>query len=97
MATYLCLYKFTEKGIGHIKESPGRVEAAKRLAKSMGGEMKLFFFLLGRHDTAAIFSAPDDDTMARINLALSAMGNVSSETLRAFTEEEYRKIVGSLP
>ena len=97
MATYLCMYKFTEKGIEHIKESPSRLEAAKRLAKSMGGELKQFFLLVGARDTAAIFVAPDDETMVRINLALCALGNVVSETLRAFTEEEYRKILGSLP
>src|SRR5262245_53234879 len=97
MATYLCLYRFTEQGIAHIKESPARLEAAKRLAKSMGGEVKQFFLLLGRSDTAVIFTAPDDETMARINLAVCSQGNVASETLRAFTEEEYRKLIASLP
>jgi uncharacterized protein with GYD domain len=97
MATYLCMYKWTEKGIGHIKESPARLEAARRTAKAMGGDLKQFFMLLGERDTAAIFVAPDDETMARINLAMCSQGNVVSETMRAFTEEEYRKILGSLP
>lgn len=97
MATYLCMYKFTEKGIGHIKESPSRLEAVKRTAKAMGGEVKQFFLLLGEYDTAAIWVAPDDETMTRINLAVCSQGNVVSRTLRAFTEEEYRKMIGSLP
>lgn len=97
MATYLCTYKFTEQGIEHIKESPARLEAARRMAKTMGGELKQFFLLLGERDTAAIFVAPDDETMVKINLALCSLGNVVSETRRAFTEEEYRKLVGSLP
>jgi uncharacterized protein with GYD domain len=97
MATYVCMYRFTDQGIGHIKESPARLEAAKRLAKSMGGEVKQFYLLLGPWDTAAIFTAPDDETMTRINLAICAQGNVKSETLRAFSEEEYRKLLASLP
>ena len=40
---------------------------------------------------------PDDATAARIALAIGAQGNLRTETLKALTEAEYRKIVASLP
>jgi uncharacterized protein with GYD domain len=45
----------------------------------------------------AIAELPDDTALARMALALGAMGNVRTETLRAFNEAEFRKIVGELP
>jgi uncharacterized protein with GYD domain len=97
MAMYLSLYQFTQQGIEHIKESPKRLEAVKQLAKSLGGEVQQFFLLLGEFDTAVLFTAPDDETMTKINLTVCARGNVRSQTLRAFSEEEYRKLLASLP
>jgi uncharacterized protein with GYD domain len=97
MATYVTLFHFTEKGIEHIKESPARLEGFKKTIRSLGGEIKAFFLLLGRYDTMVIVNAPDDETMARINLAACSLGNVRSETLRAFAEEDYRKMIASLP
>jgi uncharacterized protein with GYD domain len=93
----VCLYRFTDKGVGNIKESPARLEAARRLAKSLGGELKQFFLVIGPFDTVALFQAPDDETMVKINLAICSQGNVHSQTLRAFAEEEYRKLIAALP
>jgi uncharacterized protein with GYD domain len=97
MATYATLFRLTQKGIEHIKESPSREEAYRKSIRSLGGELKAFFLLQGSYDMLALVSAPDDETMARINLSVCSLGNVRSETLRAFTEEEYRKLIGSLP
>ena len=52
--------------------------------------------LMGQYDMALIVEAPDDATLARISLALSTNGATRTETLRAFTEDEYRKIISSL-
>jgi uncharacterized protein with GYD domain len=95
--TFVCLYRFTDRGIANIKESPARVEAVKRLAKSLGGELKQFFLVIGPYDTVVVFQAPDDETMVKINLAICSQGNVHSHTLRAFGEEEYRKLIAQLP
>jgi uncharacterized protein with GYD domain len=53
--------------------------------------------LMGQYDMAILVEAPDDATLARISLSLAAQGGVRTETLRAFTEDEYRKIISSLP
>ncbi|MEW6001299.1 MAG: GYD domain-containing protein [Nitrospirota bacterium] len=97
MATYIILFRFTQQGIKNIKESPVRVEAAKKAFRDMGAEVKAFYALLGRYDTAFVVDAPDDETIARAAISISSLGNVSTETMRAFTEDEYRKIISSLP
>lgn len=96
MASFLSLYRFTSKGVEHIKESPARVEAIKRLAKSLGVEVKQWCLLMGDYDSVFIFDAPDDETATRFNLAVCSQGNVHSHTLRAFSEEEFRKMVAKL-
>jgi uncharacterized protein with GYD domain len=97
MAAYISLISFAQKGIENIKESPARLDAAKRLYKSMGAELKQFYLTLGRYDAIVIAEAPDDETAAKVALALGSAGNVRTETLRAFTEDEYKKIIAALP
>jgi len=97
MATYIVLLRFTMKGIKTIKEAPKRVEAAKQLCRSQGAEVKALYFVMGQYDLVVILEAPDDQTVAEFGLALGALGNVQTETLRAFTEDEYRKIIAKLP
>ena len=97
MPTYISLVGFTQKGVENIKQSPTRLETAKKVYRSLGGEMKQFYLTLGRYDAVVVAEAPDDDTAAKVALALGSAGNVRTETLRAFTEDEYRKIVGALP
>jgi len=97
MATYLILFQYTQKGIESVKESPARVEALKQMFREAGAEIKEFYALLGRYDTAFIAEAPDDETIARLALAIGSKGNVRSETLRAFTADEFRKMVAAIP
>jgi uncharacterized protein with GYD domain len=97
MATYLVLVSYSQAGVQNMKESPARLDAARQLARSMGAELKEFFLTLGRYDAASVVEAPDDATVARFALAVAGRGAVRTETLRAFTEEEYRKICSELP
>lgn len=98
LKTYLVLFGFTSQGIENIKQSPSRVEAAKRTVASMGGRVKAFYGILGSEfDTLFIVEAPDDETVSKMVLTIAASGNVRTETHRLFTEEQYREIVSSLP
>ena len=97
MSTYLLLLRYTTQGIGKIKDGPSRLEAAKKLYKDKGCNLKSFYMTLGQYDGACIIEAPDDKTMTEATIAISSQGNVSTETLRAFPEDEYRDIIGSLP
>ncbi len=59
--------------------------------------MKALYLVMGQYDLVVILEAPDDQTVAEFGLALGALGNVQTETLRAFTEDEYSKIIAMLP
>ena len=97
MATYVTLLKYTEQGIKAIKESPSRLEKAKQLLKSLGGELKSFYLVQGRYDAIVIAEVPNDEVVAKFVLASASQGNVRTETTRAFNEEEYRRIISGLP
>ena len=97
MSTYISLIKYTQQGIQNIKESPARFDAAKKAIQSMGADIKQVFLTMGQYDLVIIAEAPDDETMAKFILATGSLGNVSTHTMRAFTEDEFRKIVAGLP
>ncbi len=98
MHTYLVLFGFTGEGIQKVKESPARVEAAKQTVRSMGGETKAFYGILGsQFDTLFIIEAPDDEAVAKMVLAIASRGSVRTQSHRLFSEDEYRKIISALP
>lgn len=97
MAKYIVLFTFTDQGIRNIKQSPERVDAAKETFKKFGAEVREFFLLMGRYDTAFIVEAADDESVAKACIAEASKGNVHTETLRGFSEDEFRMLVNSLP
>ena len=97
MPTYITLLHFTQKGIETIKEGPTRLDRAKQAFKAAGAEVKAFYLVTGQYDAVVIVEAPNDEVVARLALGNASMGNVRTETVRAFTEDEYRKIIASLP
>jgi uncharacterized protein with GYD domain len=96
MVSYLMLLNWTDQGIKNVKESPNRLDGVKKLAKDMGGEVKGFYMTLGAHDLVLIVDLPNDDKLASFVLKLGALGNVRSTTLKAFSEDDYRRIIGGL-
>ncbi len=97
MARYLLLTRFTQQGIQTIKDGAARLDAAKQTFQGLGADLKDFYLTLGEYDAALVIEAPDDETLAKASLAIGSLGNVRIETLRAFTEGEYRKMIGELP
>jgi uncharacterized protein with GYD domain len=95
MTTYIALFNLTEAGIKAAKDSPRRLDAAKKLLAEMGGEMKQFYMVMGDFDFVGICEAPDA-VMARYVLQLGGLGFVRTKTLKAFRETAYREIVRSL-
>ncbi|MBB4571704.1 GYD domain-containing protein [Rhizobium leucaenae] len=96
MTTYIVLLNWTDQGVRSVKESPRRLDAAKKQLQEMGGSFKHFFLTMGDHDMVAVCEAPDDAVMARFALTLGMGGNVRSRTLKAFPEAAYREIMASL-
>jgi len=94
--TYIMLANWTEQGVRGIKESPRRLDSAKKLLKEAGGEFKTFYLTMGDYDMLAIYEAPDDAVAARFVLQVAQLGNIRTRTLKAFPEAAYREIIASL-
>jgi uncharacterized protein with GYD domain len=97
MATYIILLHYTQQGVQNIKESPARLDAAKKAFRAMGAELKQWYLVMGQYDAVVVAEAPDDETAAKLALAIGSLGSIRTETLRAFTEDEYRKLIAALP
>jgi len=97
MPTYITLARWTQKGIEQIKESPPRLDAFKQAVESAGGKVKAFYMVTGQYDMVIVSEAPKDDAIAKVALLTGSKGSTRSETVRAFTEDEYRKIIAALP
>jgi uncharacterized protein with GYD domain len=94
--TYIMLANWTDQGAQKVKESPRRLETAKRQLFEMGGEFKAVYMTLGQYDLIFIYEAPDDAVAARFGLLLGSLGSVRTTTLKAFPEAAYREIITSL-
>ena len=97
MATYISLIQFTQQGLQAIKESPKRIDAARKAYEQAGAKLKEFYLVMGEYDIVVISEAPNDEAVAKVSLTLGAKGNVRTQTFRAFTEPEYRKLIDALP
>jgi uncharacterized protein with GYD domain len=96
MMTYVVLATFTDQGVKNAKDSPKRAEAFKQMAKTFGVTVKDIFWTQGRYDIVTIVEAPDELSATALNLSLSALGNIRTESLRAFSSEDMMKIVAKM-
>jgi uncharacterized protein with GYD domain len=96
MATYIVLVNWTQKGIENVKDSPNRLDMAKQAFQAAGSKIKDFYLVTGRYDMVVVAEAPDNETVAKLALTLGKGGAIRTETLSAFPEEEYRKIIATL-
>jgi uncharacterized protein with GYD domain len=96
MATYVVLANFTEQGVRHAKDSPKRAVAFKEMAKKHGATVKDLYWTQGRYDIAAIVEAPDDITVTALSLSVATLGNVRTETMRAFSAADMKTILAKM-
>ena len=96
MATYVVLARFTDQGIKNAKDSPKRAQAFKQMAETFGVTVKDIFWTQGRYDIVTIVEAPDEHSATALNLSLNALGNIRTESLRAFSSTDMMKIVAKM-
>jgi uncharacterized protein with GYD domain len=96
MAKYIVLMNWTDQGAKNVKDSPARLDAARAAAKKMGASINDFYMTMGAFDMVIMVDAPDDEAMAKFMLATGMGGNVHTTTLKAFSEDAYRKILSGL-
>ena len=97
MPTYISFIQYTQQGLQKIKDSPGRLDQARKAYEAAGGKLKDFYLVMGEYDIVVVADLPNDDAAAKLALNLGAAGNIRTRTSRAFTEAEFRKLVSSLP
>jgi len=96
VTTYIMLLNWTDMGIRNVRESPKRLDAARKQLADMGGVFREFYLTMGEYDMVAVCEAPDDAVAARFAMQLGMGGNVRSRTLKAFPEGAYREVIASL-
>ncbi|WP_119630150.1 GYD domain-containing protein [Methylocaldum marinum] len=96
MAIYIVLNQFTDQGVRALKDTTKRADTIREMARKLGVTTKAFYWTLGDYDVVDIFDAPDDASIAALVASIGAAGNVRTQTLRAFSEEEMNGIIAKL-
>ena len=96
MPTYIMLANWTDQGARQVRDSPKRVDSAKKTLAEMGGKFKSLYMTMGDYDLVAVYEAPDDAVAARFTLLLGQLGTLRTKTMKAFPEAAYREIMASL-
>jgi uncharacterized protein with GYD domain len=91
--TYIALTKYTQKGIEAIADSARRHAEQQETFRRLGVVSKDLYLTMGSYDLVHVMEAPDDETMMKLSLTLNSWGWVRTETLRAFTVDEFRRLV----
>ena len=96
MAMYVALVNFTDQGVRNLKDTTKRADAAKEMAKKFGVTFKELYWTLGSYDEVIVFDAPDDASMASCLASVGSLGNIRTQTLRAFSQAEMKGILAKL-
>jgi uncharacterized protein with GYD domain len=97
MPTYIGLFKWTEQGVRNVKDSLARAEQGRAAIEKAGGRLIGVWWTQGAYDLITVSEFPDDETASAVTLSVAMAGNVHTETMRAFTQEEMQRIIQKLP
>jgi uncharacterized protein with GYD domain len=96
MALYVLLTNFTDQGVKGVKDTVKRAEAFKEMAAKSGVKVHSLYWTLGQHDVVAIAEADDDIAATALSLSIASLGNVRTQTLRAFDAADMAKIIAKM-
>jgi uncharacterized protein with GYD domain len=94
MATYVSLIRFTEQGAKNIRDTQGRANAFREAAQQAGVTVREVYWTLGAYDGLLVFDAPDEQAATAVMVDLGVLGNVRTQTMRAFDESEIGQVLG---
>jgi uncharacterized protein with GYD domain len=97
MPTCIKMVNLTQRGTERIDRSPDRLEAVREHTESLGGDPRDFYMTFGQYDFVYVADLPDDEAAAKLALAYGRSGAGQTETLKAFTEDEYRDVIADIP
>jgi len=93
MPNYVVLYRFTEKGRKGVKDTVRRAAEVRKQNEARGFKVLGHYWTQGRYDLVAVVDAPSEEAMVAGLFGIAETGNVSSETLRAFSVDEMQRIL----
>lgn len=96
MAKYISLLQFTEQGIRNVKDTVKRSTAATADAEKMGVKVTESFWTMGAYDVVLVLDAADDETVSAFAAKVGSLGNVKTQTMRAFRREEMERILAKI-
>ena len=96
MATFISLLNFTDQGIRNVKDSPDRYEAFRAMAENLGVTVKDVYYTVGHYDVVVVMEGSDEAVTTAL-LKVGSLGNVRTETLRGFSLEDMKNIIGKMP
>jgi uncharacterized protein with GYD domain len=96
MPNYVCLLQWTDQGIRSVKDTTKRAEAATAMSAKVGVKTTDIFWTMGAYDLVVLCEAPDDDSMTAYALSLSSLGNVKTQTMRAYRAKEFNAILAKM-
>lgn len=96
MPTYISLVNWTDQGIRNVKEAPRRLDSFKKAVEAAGGKVSGYYLTMGKYDSIVIVECPSDEAAAIIILNGGSQGNVRTETMKAFPEDQFRNIIAKV-
>lgn len=98
MPTFVTLTNYTQSGLETLTglEPDEFLEMSREVVEAHGGELKDYYLTLGQYDAVVITEFPDSESGTQALLTLLQEGVAETETLRAFTEDETRDLIGAL-
>ena len=97
MATYVILVNFTDQGVRHIRQTTERARGLINAAANLDIKIKDIYWTMGTYDAVFMAEAADDETITAFAASMGALGNIRTQTMRAFSAEEMNKILRKLP
>ncbi len=97
MANYIVLVNFTDQGIRNVKQTTERAKVLNAAAARLGIKIKDTYWTMGAYDAVLLADAPDDDSITALALSAGSLGNIRTQTMRAYSADEMSNILSKLP
>ncbi|MDP9380744.1 MAG: GYD domain-containing protein [Chloroflexota bacterium] len=97
MATYIMLSTLTDDGRETISERPERIAQVNKEVEQLGARVVQQYAVLGPYDFVNVVEAPDNETIARVSVALGARGTVQFLTMPAIPVDQFTASLQQTP
>ena len=93
MPNYIVLVNWTDQGIKNMKDSVKRAKSFEATMEKAGGKSLGIYYTFGKHDMVAIVESPTNEIIASALYNSGSLGNIRTETLKAFSMAEAANII----